>query len=104
MGKVMFFCRSIAIGMAVLLTTVGGFAQSPQRARSATMRAAMEHGHLGVGVKELTPERVKALGLTNNNGVEVTGVEENSPAAKAGLKINDVILEVNGKALEDMEQ
>jgi serine protease Do len=100
----MFAVKGIVICTAMLLTAAGGFAEPQQRAHSATMRAAMEHGYLGVGVKELTADRVKALGLKNDNGVEITGVEENSPAAKAGLKINDVILEVNGKALDDMEQ
>src|SRR5271167_848821 len=104
MGNGMFRVKAIVICIAMVSTAVGGFAQSQQRARSATIRTAMERGHLGVGVKELTADRVKALGLKNDNGVEVTGVEENSPAAKAGLKINDVILEVNGKTVEDMEQ
>jgi serine protease Do len=36
--------------------------------------------------------------------VEVTSVGENSAAAKAGLKVHDVILEVNGKAVEDAGQ
>ena len=64
----------------------------------------MERGYLGVGVIELTDDRVKALGLKNDNGVEVKRVEENSPAARAGLRVNDVILEVNGKPLTEMEQ
>jgi len=90
--------RVLAI-VVVLATAVNGFAQSPRR-----VRAAMEHGYLGVGIKELTADRVKALGLQNANGVEVTGVEENSPAAQAGLKVGDVVLEVNGKSVEGMEQ
>ena len=57
-----------------------------------------------MGVIELTDDRVKALGLKTDNGVEIKLVEDNSPAARAGLKVNDVIIEVNGKAVEDMEQ
>jgi serine protease Do len=99
----MFTSKSV-IALAALSMAVSSFAQSPRRARSATMRAAVERGYLGVGVIELTADRVRALGLKNDNGVEVKRVDDNSPAAKAGLKVNDVILEVNGKTVEDMEQ
>jgi len=61
-------------------------------------------GYLGVGVVELTDDRVKALNLKDDQGLEVKRVDENSPAAKAGLKENDVILEVNGKSVEGIEQ
>ena len=100
----MFLSKSIIIGLVGLSAAIGGFGQTPQRARSATMRAAMEHGYLGVGVIDLSEDRVKALGLKDGSGVEVTIVTENAPAAKAGLKVHDVILEVNGKAVADGEQ
>ena len=100
----MFFSKSMIIGLVALFTAIGGFGQTPQRARSATMRAAVERGYLGVGVIELSEDRAKALGLKDASGVEVTIVVENAPAAKAGLKVHDVILEINGKAVEDGEQ
>ncbi len=62
-----------------------------------------DRGYLGVGVIELAPDRVKNLGLKDDRGVEVKRVEENSAAAKAGIKENDVILEVNGKTVDDVE-
>ena len=37
-------------------------------------------------------------------GVEITRVEEGSPAEKAGLKAGDVVLEYNGERVEGMEQ
>ncbi|HWE49320.1 MAG TPA: PDZ domain-containing protein [Bryobacteraceae bacterium] len=99
------FRNKILIAMLAVFPLVSaGYAQAPQRARSATLRAAMERGYLGVGFIELTEDRVKALGLKNDNGVEVTSVGEKSPAAKSGLKIHDVILEVNGQTIEDADQ
>jgi len=85
---------------------VPGFAQTSaqQRARSTTLRGIASRGYLGVGVVELTDDRVKALNLKNDQGVEVLRVDENSPAARAGLKEHDVILEVNGKSIDDIEQ
>jgi serine protease Do len=59
---------------------------------------------LGVAVAEINPERAKALKLKEERGVEITRVEEDSPAAKAGLKVGDVVLEYNGQRLEGTEQ
>ncbi|PKN15182.1 MAG: peptidase S1, partial [Deltaproteobacteria bacterium HGW-Deltaproteobacteria-3] len=50
---------------------------------------------LGLGVQDLTPEIAAALGITDKHGVLVTGVEPSSPAALAGLRRGDLILEVN---------
>ena len=59
---------------------------------------------LGVGIKEIETDRAKALKLKEEAGVEVTRVDENSPAEKAGLKSGDVILEYNGQHVEGIEQ
>jgi serine protease Do len=68
------------------------------------MRPAGRRGYLGVGVMELTDERVKALNLKDDQGLEVRRVNPDSPAAKAGLKESDVILELNGKPVDDIQQ
>jgi serine protease Do len=59
---------------------------------------------LGVGVAEVTSERAKALNLKEETGVEVTRVDEDSPASKAGLQRGDVILEYNGQRVDGIEQ
>jgi serine protease Do len=59
---------------------------------------------LGVGVAEIDAERVRALNLKEERGVEVKSVDADSPAAKAGVKVNDVILEYNGQRVEGDEQ
>lgn len=59
---------------------------------------------LGVGVAEIDAERVKALNLKEERGVEVKSVDADSPAAKAGVKVNDVILDYNGQRVEGDEQ
>src|SRR5437868_1388226 len=92
--------------LIVCLAALSGFAQTrvPQRSHSATLQRAGSLGFLGVGVLDLTEERAKALKLKDDSGVEVKRVDENSPASKAGLKIDDVVLEVNGKPISDIEQ
>ena len=59
---------------------------------------------LGVGVQEISSDRGKALRLKEEYGVEITHVEQDSPAAKAGLKMGDVVLEYNGQRVEGTEQ
>jgi serine protease Do len=58
---------------------------------------------LGLGVQDLTPEIAAALGITDTHGVLVTGVEPSSPAAIAGLRRGDLILEVNQKPVRNVK-
>ena len=60
--------------------------------------------YLGVFVAEVDAERAKALKLPDENGVEITRVEHDSPADKAGLRAGDVVLSYNGEKIEGMEQ
>jgi serine protease Do len=97
--------KSILICLAAAAMALPVTAQtSNPRGHSAVARRPGERSYLGVGVIELTDDRVKALNLRDDHGVEVRLVEPGSPAAKAGLKENDVILEVNGKIIDNVEQ
>jgi serine protease Do len=59
--------------------------------------------YLGVGVRDIDAERKKALNLKEERGAEITSVEENSPADKAGLKTGDVVMDYAGNRVESME-
>ncbi|MCR4439654.1 MAG: PDZ domain-containing protein [bacterium] len=56
---------------------------------------------LGVYLQELDKERRKELGVKEGKGVLVIEVVPNSPADKAGLKEDDVIVRMNGREVED---
>jgi serine protease Do len=60
--------------------------------------------YLGVNLAEIDANRAKELKLKDDYGVEISRVEENSPAEKAGVKPGDVVLEYNGQRVEGMEQ
>lgn len=60
--------------------------------------------YIGVNLAEVDNERAKALKLQDVHGVEITRVEEDSPASRAGVKVGDVVLEYNGQRVEGMEQ
>ena len=54
---------------------------------------------LGLTVKELTPELADRLGLDEKEGVIITGVTDDSPAAEAGLKPGDLVIEINRRPI-----
>lgn len=63
-----------------------------------------ESGWLGVEISEVTAEKAKDLRLSPARGVIVSDVEPESPAAKAGLKENDVITKYDGQTVEGTVQ
>jgi serine protease Do len=88
----------LAIGTALLAAAVsapGAFAQA--RARTIV---TSNGPYLGIGVKDVDADTAKKLNLKEVRGVEITNVEENSPAAKAGVKDGDIVLEYNGQPIE----
>ena len=59
---------------------------------------------LGVETLEVTTEKAKKLKLPAERGVVLGQIAEDSPAAKAGLKENDVVTEINGQHVEGAMQ
>jgi serine protease Do len=64
----------------------------------------VRRGEIGVFAQTITPALAAGLRLGREWGVVLGDVYPNSPAAKAGLRINDVILSVNGKPMENARQ
>lgn len=60
--------------------------------------------YLGVDTRDITPDRLAQLHLKEESGVEITMVDQDAPAGKAGLKEQDVILTLNGEKVESVEQ
>jgi len=60
--------------------------------------------YLGVDIADVTAERLSALKLKEEKGVEVTMVDQDAPAGKAGIKEHDVILTMNGTTIESGAQ
>ncbi len=63
-----------------------------------------DSSYLGVDTRDVTPDRLSALNLKEERGVEVTMVDQDAPAGKSGLKEQDVILTLNGENVESVEQ
>jgi serine protease Do len=59
---------------------------------------------LGVSIDDVTADRLSALKLKEEKGAEVTMVDQDAPAGKAGLQEHDVILSINGTPVESAAQ
>jgi S1-C subfamily serine protease len=60
-----------------------------------------KQGWLGVSIQDMTPRLARSMNLKTREGALVTDVSGDSPAHKAGIKRDDVIVEVDGKAIWD---
>src|SRR6059036_1034408 len=63
-------------------------------------KGRVTRGWLGVSIQPLTPELVKSFGSKDSKGVLINEVMSDSPAAKAGLKPGDILLEFEGRPME----
>jgi len=64
----------------------------------------MTRGYLGVTLKPVTPSLANAIAFTGTEGAVVDNAKENAPAAKAGLRSGDVIVEFDGKPVKSAKQ
>lgn len=61
-------------------------------------------GYLGVVFGEVDNERANALHLKDGHAAEVIIVDHDAPASKSGLKVHDVILQLDGQAFDNVDQ
>jgi serine protease Do len=61
-------------------------------------------GYLGVAFKQIDAERASALKLKDTHGAEVIMVDHDAPASKSGLKVHDVILQLDAQSFDTAEQ
>ena len=98
-----------SIVMLPLLLTVSHAAQSlsvdpPGQPWIFSSEDSGTSSYLGVDISDVTTERLNALKLKEEKGVEVTMVDQDAPAGKAGIKEHDVILTMNGTTIESGAQ
>ncbi len=95
----MFALRTLLLAPLIFLT-LPGFVGRTVAAHSANDQNSVKQlGYLGVAVASLDRETAQQSGLSNTQGALVHGVWPDSPAAKAGLQPDDVILAVNNKQI-----
>ncbi len=102
----------IGINTAILAPSGGnigiGFAIPINMARhlmtQIVTHGAVKRGQLGVSTQDLTPELAQAFNIAQTQGSVIAAITPGSPAAKAGLRIGDVITAVNGRKVESSAQ
>jgi serine protease Do len=82
--------------------TASGAAQFFINGPGAPTRGAQ--GYFGVDVRDISPDQVGALKLKDTRGAEIVLVDHDAPAGKAGLREHDVVLQMNGQAIENQDQ
>jgi len=104
--------RLIGINTAILSPKGGnvgiGFAVPINMVRHV-MEEIIEHGEvrrgrLGVAIQDLTTDLAQALNSRRGDGVVVSGVEPNSPAARGGLAKGDIVTAVDGAPVKSAAQ
>jgi serine protease Do len=61
----------------------------------------VRHAYMGVGITDVTPDNARFFHLNETTGAVITEVQPDAPGARAGLKVGDVITEVNGQKVND---
>jgi serine protease Do len=97
-----------AAGCAALLALAPAAAKAqaqqitPIFADSSTQAAAP--GYLGIDIADLDAGKVQALKLKDAQGAVITLIDHDAPAGQVGLKINDVVLQMDGHPIQSADQ
>ncbi len=67
------------------------------------MRTSSIKALLGADVRAITSNEVEEYGLKSKQGVAIIWLDPDGPLISAGFEVNDVILEINGQAIEGLE-
>ena len=71
---------------------------------SGHMLLSSSQGYLGVEIVDVDADKAQALKLKEVRGAIVTLIDHDAPAGQIGLKVNDVVLQLNGQNVEGAEQ
>jgi membrane-associated protease RseP (regulator of RpoE activity) len=107
----------ISLGVAIVCAAAAGLAMAPPAARAQAsefspifeepsplaIHTGPPAGYLGVGVVDVDADKAQDLKLKDVRGAVITLIDHDSPAGQVGLKVNDVVIGVDGQNVEGAE-
>ncbi len=107
----------LSLGLAVIAAAAAVLALTPRVAHAQAQELApffsdlsplaahaAAAGYLGVDVSDVDADKAQALKLKEARGALITLIDHDAPAGQVGLKVNDVVLALNGQNVEGAEQ
>jgi serine protease Do len=100
----------LSVGVwGVVVAPVTASAQAPRIAHlhhehNPFLLFVSSQGYLGVDLADVDNEKAQALKLKEARGAVITLIDHDAPAGQIGLKVNDVVLQLNGQTVESSEQ
>jgi C-terminal processing protease CtpA/Prc len=71
---------------------------------SSNSSASHPQGYLGVDLRDVPADQISAPKLKDGHGAEIVHVDHDAPAGKAGLREHDIVLQLNGQAIDGGDQ
>jgi len=103
-----------ALGFVIMLGTLAAIALPDSAAQTRGISGLLQEpskllhsssqGYLGVDLAEVDQQKAQSLKLKEVRGAVITLVDHDAPAGQIGLKVNDVVLQLNGQNIEGVEQ
>jgi membrane-associated protease RseP (regulator of RpoE activity) len=87
------------LGAAAQGRGIAGLLQEPSK-----LLHSSSQGYLGVDLADVDQEKARELKLKEIRGAVITLIDHDAPAGKIGLKVNDVVVKLNGQPVEGAEQ
>ena len=99
----------LGMGTLVVMLPRGAAGQSMQvggllQGASPLLLSSSSQGYLGAYVEDVDPEKAQTLKLKEVRGAVITLIDHDAPAGQIGLRVNDVVLQLNGQNVEGAEQ
>ncbi len=95
--------RTVAAALVISLCAAGSGSAAGERTGEKHGTGNERHGWLGVAIQDVTARIARERDLHVKSGALVNDVTGESPAEKAGIRENDVIVEFNGKTIEESD-
>jgi C-terminal processing protease CtpA/Prc len=104
-----YLSLGVALAVSAALSPLAAHAQGREFAgflqeTSPLLLHSSSQGYLGVDLADVDNEKAQSLKLKEVRGALITLIDHDAPAGKVGLKVNDVVVQINGQTVESAEQ